>query len=510
MKRYPVIIVLLALALRLYGQLANGSIAPDFNVQDINGQYRHLYEWLDQDKIVLLEVSATWCPPCWAYHNSHAMENFYTMHGPAGDNKARVFFVEGDPQTNVACLYGPGGCNNYTTGDWVTGTTYPVIDNADIADSFHTTYYPTIFVICPNRKTYTVGQLSAIDLWDKAALCPVKNGNNNAGIFEYDAGSPLREICDTLMLGPHFTLTNLGLNALNAAEISLEWKGGIIQTIQWTGNLPLYGEAKISFNQYPVTGDGGILKTTIKTINGGIPDEDFSNNVRNDSFSGSETFTKPKVLLKIRTDSYGAETYWELRDATGNVLDHGGNENVGPNGGGSLIDANPGPGAYGNGVLIKDTLTLPGAGCYSLHFVDAYGDGICCGFGNGYYKLYNIDNPVVPIITGGEFGAYDDRAFGALGLPTATNDLPAAPDPDLFPNPAASLVHIYFDLASEARVSGWIANSMGQLVRQIEATDAAPGEQHWEISVENLPNGLYFFQLTVNNQHVSKKFVVQK
>lgn len=510
MKRYPVFLALLALALRVSGQLPNGSVAPDFNVQDINGQFHHLYESLDQDKIVLLEVSATWCPPCWAYHNSHAIQNFYSAHGPVGDDKARVFFVEGDPQTNVACLYGPSGCNNYTTGDWVTGTNYPIIDNAAIADSFHITYYPTIIVICPNKKMYTVGQLGAADLWDKASLCPVKNGNFNAGIFDYDAGTPLREICDTLVLGPHFTLTNLGVNPLNSAVINLEWKGNVVQTLQWSGNLPLYGEAKVTFNPYPVTGDGGTLKTTIASINGGTTDEDFSNNVHNDSFSGSETFTKPKILLKIRTDSYGAETYWDLRDAKGNILDHGGNENVGPNGGGSLIDATPGPGAYGNSVLIKDTLTLPAAGCYSLHFVDAYGDGICCGFGNGYYKLYNIDSPVIPILSGGEFGAYDDRAFGVMGLATATNELALAPEPDIYPNPASDLIHVSFDLGAASRISASIVNAMGQIVYLIEPAFLNAGEQQWTISVGNLPDGLYLFQLRTDDSWASKKFMVGK
>jgi hypothetical protein len=76
---------------------------------------------------------------------------------------------------------------------------------------------------------------------------------------------------------------------------------------------------------------------------------------------------------------------------------------VGLQGGGAFplgIDA--GPGTYSNNTLVKDTLDLPAAGCYSIHFVDAYGDGMCCDFGNGYYKLYNIDNPTMPLISEAE------------------------------------------------------------------------------------------------------------
>ena len=43
-----------------------------------------------------------------------------------------VFFVEGDGSTNSADLNGTG---SNTQGDWITGTPYPVIDDASIASS---------------------------------------------------------------------------------------------------------------------------------------------------------------------------------------------------------------------------------------------------------------------------------------------------------------------------------------------------------------------------------------
>src|SRR5687767_6289493 len=111
-------------------QLANGCIAPDFTATDINGNSWNLYTLLDQGKTVFIDISATWCGPCWSYHNSQALENLYTQYGPSGTDEVRVFFVEGDGSTNLQCLYGPSGCVGGTQGDWVTGTPYPIIDNA--------------------------------------------------------------------------------------------------------------------------------------------------------------------------------------------------------------------------------------------------------------------------------------------------------------------------------------------------------------------------------------------
>ena len=51
-------------------QLANGSIAPDWTLTDINGTTHNLYNYLDNGYTVFIDFSAVWCPPCWAYHNA--------------------------------------------------------------------------------------------------------------------------------------------------------------------------------------------------------------------------------------------------------------------------------------------------------------------------------------------------------------------------------------------------------------------------------------------------------
>jgi len=59
-------IILLLLQTRTFGQIPDGSIAPDFTLTDINGNTHHLYEYLDQGKTVFIDFWATHCPYCWA------------------------------------------------------------------------------------------------------------------------------------------------------------------------------------------------------------------------------------------------------------------------------------------------------------------------------------------------------------------------------------------------------------------------------------------------------------
>ena len=496
---------------RLRAQLPSGSIAPDFTAKDINGQYWNLYGLLAQNKIVILEISATWCPPCWAYHNTHTMQTLWELHGPQGDDRLRVLYVEGDPNTNLNCLYGAPGCNNSTMGNFVEGSTYPIFDDASIADLYEISYFPSIFIICPNKRLKSVGQLNHEDMWAAAQECPVAFGQHNAGIFEYSNTTPLHEICDTLHTYPHFLLTNLGANALTQAEIQLRWNDSTVQTIPWTGNLPLYGEAPVMYNSLPLHASGTI-RAHIANINYGATDADLSNNSKESSFVLAPEFNSNTLLLRLRTDAFGHETYWEVRDEAGVVLEKGGNLKVGPNGGGILESHPDDPGAYGNNALIRDTLHLPGPGCYSFHIVDAYGDGICCDYGNGYYRLSPLSDPTNIVLSGGAFRAYEHRGFGTNeGVVSAHNLDNALPQVQVLPNPADARLQILITPGAAKAYRLRVYNALGQIMDNnsisLQTDDSAAHQL--DLDTANWPAGVYFAELVTGNQRVSKSFVVQ-
>ncbi|NBC25045.1 MAG: redoxin family protein, partial [Bacteroidetes bacterium] len=66
----------------LNAQLQDGAEAPDWTLTDLDGNTHSLYDELNAGRQVYLVFSATWCAPCWSYHNSGNMETIYEDYGP--------------------------------------------------------------------------------------------------------------------------------------------------------------------------------------------------------------------------------------------------------------------------------------------------------------------------------------------------------------------------------------------------------------------------------------------
>ena len=473
-----------------FAQLPDGSVAPNFVATDLNGKVWNLHQVLEEDKIVVLFFTTTWCLPCWSYQKSEALQDLYELYGPNGSQELEVFFVESDPATNAFCLYGNAGCNNFTFGDWTAGVTYPMINNYTIAQDYEVGYYPTLYVICPNKKLFKVDQLNTDELWQKAQSCPVAYGNNNAGLFNYDPGPPYRELCLAQLFKPAVHLVNLGTDSLRSAALELRWNSTPLQTIQWNGALGTYGEQLIAFDSFYRAGTG-TLEVQLSKVNN-KPDDQPANNFASADFTASTAFKSHAVLLKLRTDQFGGELYWDIRDDQDQVLAWGGNQTVGPNGGGQFpLGAPPDPNAYGNEVFVKDTIFLPEDGCYTLHVVDGFGDGICCKYGNGYLRLFDLEAQQTPLINISSFETDVYKRFSAQVPVTAVY----AEQPDMplrcYPNPVYDKLYILLPGEKTKPYAIHVYNSMGS--RMMNKTVFAGTTDALDVGL--LPNGWYVLQV---------------
>ena len=111
-----------------------------------------------------------------------------------------------------------------------------------------------------------------------------------------------------------------------------------------------------------------------------------------------------EVTLSITFDNYPEETSWTLTNDSGTTVASA-----------SYTTANA------DGSTVTETFCLTDD-CYTFTINDAYGDGICCSYGNGSYSL---TGPSGSITSGGSFGSSEatNFCFGGTTAPTCTDGI---------------------------------------------------------------------------------------
>ena len=469
-------------------QLADGSIAPNWTLTDIDGNEHTLYDYLDQGYVVFLDFSATWCGPCWSYHTGGTLEQIYHDYGPNGTveaGRAMVFFIEGDANTTLDDIYGTG---SNTQGDWTVGTEYPIIEGEAITSDYAIGYWPTIYKVCPSRIITEAGQQSyagQVTEMNQAA-CQPASLPVDAGLVSYSGGTI---ICDgAATFGA--TLMNFGTDPLTTATIEVQNAfGQTIASTDWEGSLDTYEmeDVTIATVEDLLSTNFTVVVTAGEDGEAGNDEVEVSlNELGEDApvFMGEDVVN---VSLELMTDQYGGETSWELRNSSNELLYSG-------------------DGYSGNTSYDVD-MVLPGNDCYSFTIFDSYGDGICCAYGEGFYKLSDSDGNV--LIEGGEFATSAVEGFKATATATDIDDPVFATSLNVFPNPASNNMEVRFGLADATQLNVAIYNAFGQKVSTIASENFAAGNHNLNVNTKELADGLYFVRFQNGTDQMSRKFFVQ-
>jgi PKD repeat protein len=293
-------------------------------------------------------------------------------------------------------------------------------------------------------------------------------------VYTRDAGitgviSPTGTSCNT-SYNPVVTLTNFGSAALTSVTINYNVNGVGNNTFSWTGSLASGASTTVNLPAITV-GLGNLTFYAFTSNPNGLADENASNNQSSSNFNVTNGAT---LTLSVTVDFFGAETTWEIRDQSNNLMDFGG--------------------PYVNnaqGTVFTEPLCLPN-GCYNLIFYDAYGDGQ--SFTNGSFTLRDANN-VVLVTRSGNWGAVSTNPFCVTGAPEG-----AAPTAAFTVNDnlicAGSSVNFTFTGTNAPTSYAW-------------AFEGANSASSSVMSPQNItyPNaGTYDVTLTVSNEYGSNTY----
>ncbi len=479
MKKITILMLLLTLSLSSNAQIANGSVAPNFTVTDIFGVSHTLSDYTAAGKTVIMDISATWCNPCWNFHNTHALDDLYNSYGVGGSNEVVVLFVEGDPATTLEDLNGTG---DNTQGNWVADASYPIIDGASIADLYQINYFPTLFRICPNGIVDEIetGGLVSLRNQINAACGTLVGVQNNISAFDSENG-----LCSSTG-SPIVKVKNLGNNTITSATLNVKANGVITATQAYTGTINLFSTKLITIDAFEVDLNADYT-VEVATVNGTPV---FNPTLATGDMELYVASQMPaNVVVKVYTDNYPSEMSWRIKNSIGAIVANGGPYAGTAAGGG--VDAN---------TTKIHNVTLPSVNeCYTVELLDTYGDG--WGLGPTAHGLEIFaDNVSVYNLPVGNFGTLLSKPNAIKAMaPLGVEDIDAKKF-GIYPNPSTGIIQI--------NTQEVVAVTIMDITGKVVYTNSNVSNQT-SINLSGLQKGMYLAKISGENSQRTEKIILK-
>lgn len=491
-------------------QLPEYGIYPSGHVvTDIDGGSHDIDAILDSGKPVIIDAFADWCGPCWTYHTAGTLEEVYNSIGDGGTGEVAIFGLEADPSVPEANISDAGT----GTGDWTLGGTveYVLADDDAIAGNINLAYYPTLVLVCPDRSTTEVGQVSAAEWETAVAACPGVEGGDDPAIV----GSTTQTNFSSCEDGDTdvelvIAIQNNSSDAMDGTyTVEATLAGDVIASTDVDLTLAPYAYEEVSLGMATVSPGTNDIDISIATANDDSSNDDIAVTV---NVNVAQDMGIGDLVLDVEFDGYGSEFGYAL--AENEVYESDIFEAYPMFTGGTYPDVLDfqAIGTWEDGDA-GFSATYPGlaVGCYHFYFMDNYGDGL----------TFPSDGSIAISSPNSELTMDVDPAYTYNATPlilvteagtggfAGVEEAATLEFAKVWPNPASSNTNVQFEVNELSRVKVELVNALGQVVYANNLGDVN-GVQNLTIDASDLEEGIYMINITVNEKMVTKRLSVVK
>ena len=315
-----------------------------------------------------------------------------------------------------------------------------------------------------------------IEYTNNAAITNIIRPN---GAFEYRRINP---ICQAF--NPEIIIKNYGSDTLSQLDIHYGIDGNYTNSYTWTGSLALTDTMRIELPPILFGTGAHTFDLYIDQPNGNA-DEFAYDDTMHTNFSSTNVYNTNFIIIHMKTDNSPNESSWEVTDDQGAVL----------------FSRTNFPGSLS---LYKDTVVLPN-GCYNVTVYDAFGDGVCCYNGNGYFRIYRGGSGT-PLFNSGDYGELYSLNL-SLDFQSAINENIFDNSLFIYPNPANKSITL-----NTGFESGKIVVNLFDLTGRAVSSgiECAVNNYSTQVELPTIASGLYQLRIQKDDLVIMKKIVIDQ
>lgn len=500
MRHYLLIVFAIFSTGFLQGQIVSGTkLTGNIKTTDIKGNEVDVFAELDAGRSVVLDIFATWCGPCWSFHNAGVLKGLNTKYGPDGTNQIRIIAIEGDSRTPLNHLFQQvAGTSQVPSslGDWTAGVTYSIVNSHSFNTLLKISAFPTLYVIRPDRTVLDIFEYSrSIPVWEKALL------GSSAKDVIFTEGIDDKTFCYESKPAPK--ILNMGTSSVSKIELEVA-KNGVSESVVINKTVGVFQQADLDVNEAKVNSSTE-MSMSVKALDDEPIETDEFNSIG--GFLIRPEFKEDVLVVKFTTDFYPGETSWRLVDNKNRTIRTVTYKaGTADQWGGGGVDANK-EFTYDINIVNKDI------NCLRFIISDSYGDGMLefstsAGHPIPGVEFYLTDGTLLKpkMLSDSRFFssnpgnvAGSTTIFAGADFTSGLADQEFVQTLNVYPNPANDVLYIDMKIKDGTDYQMYITDMMGAVVSKVM------NNQNF-IQVSHLNSGMYMLNVQTKDGIFAHKF----